>query len=199
MGMPAVRRHWSPEEVRELQGESRPWPRYELIGGELFVTPAPGASHQLMVTELARIVGNYLVAQPVGLVFVSPADLELETNGITQPDVFVVPRSGWVSATTPRWNSVRALSLAVEVISPSSARTDRVEKREVYVNSGTPDYWVVDIDARTVECWTTGRDTPQVVRSELVWSPTGCTEPLRVSLTDLFHRADPDRRWQDLR
>jgi len=199
MGMPAVRRHWTVEEVRDLQDESRPWPRYELIGGELFVTPAPGKPHQLMVTELARILGNYLIEQPVGVVFVSPADLELEPNGIAQPDVFVVPRHGSASPATRHWTDVRALSLAVEVVSPSSVRTDRVEKREVYLSAGTPDYWVIDIDARTIECWTPGRDTPTVAGSELVWSPAECTEPLRVSLVELFQRVDLEHRWQELR
>ena len=199
MVMPAIRRHWTADEVRQLQDESRPWPRYELIGGELFVTPAPAKPHQLMVWELVRILGDYLIRQPVGIGFASPADLELERDGVLQPDVFVVPRAGWDSPVTTDWSDVRALSLAVEIISPSSVRTDRVEKRDVYLDAGTPDYWVIDIEARTVECWAPGRATPVLATTELVWSPAGCTESLRISLPELFERVDFERRKRETR
>ena len=54
--MPAIRRRWTTAEVRSLMDESRAWPRYELIGGELLVTPAPRGTHQLVVVELVVLL-----------------------------------------------------------------------------------------------------------------------------------------------
>ena len=185
--MPAIRRHWTTVEVRALMDESRPWPRYELIDGELLVTPAPGRPHQLAVTEIVVLLHQYLREEPIGVAFVSPADLELRPGTITQPDVFIVP-VGSVGTTTgeDQWSDVRSLLLAIEVISPSSIRTDRVTKREYYMDAGVPDYFIVDLSARIVEWWSPDRETPRVLRDRLVWHPDGAEQPLTVSLPNLF-------------
>ena len=187
MGMPAIRRHWTTAEVRALMDESRPWPRYELIDGELLVTPSPGRPHQLAVTEIVVLLHQYLREEPIGVAFVSPADLELRPGTITQPDVFIVP-VGSVGTTTgeDQWSDVRSLLLAIEVISPSSIRTDRVTKREYYMDAGVPDYFIVDLSARIVEWWSPDRETPRVLRDRLVWHPDGAEQPLTVSLPNLF-------------
>lgn len=187
MGMPAIRRHWTTAEVRALMDESRPWPRYELIDGELLVTPSPGGPHQLAVTEIVVLLHQYLRAEPIGVAFVSPADLELRPGTITQPDVFIVP-VGSVVTTVGKdlWSDVRALLMAIEVISPSSVRTDRVTKRKYYMDVGVPDYFIVDVSARIVEWWSPDRETPRVLRDRLVWHPVGAEQPLTVSLPNLF-------------
>ena len=187
MGMPAIRRHWTTAEVRALMDESRPWPRYELIDGELLVTPSPGRPHQLAVTEIVVLLHQYLREEPIGVAFVSPADLELRPGTITQPDVFIVPvGSVGTTAGEDQWSDVRSLLLAIEVISPSSIRTDRVTKREHYMDAGVPDYFIVDLSARIVEWWSPDRETPRVLRDRLVWHPDGAEQPLTVSLPNLF-------------
>ena len=190
MGMPAVRRHWTPADVRALIDESpTAWPRYELIGGELIVTPAPGGLHQFAVKEILILLETYLRDEPVGAALMSPADLELEPGTITQPDVFVVPAGGAPSDVEAfRWSDVNSLLLAVEVISLSSTRTDRITKREYYMNVGVPDYLIVDVDARMVERWSQGRETPAVLRDRLVWHPSGARTPLDVALPEYFDR-----------
>ena len=125
----------------------------------------------------------------VGAALFSPADLELEPGTITQPDVFVIPAGGAPSDQEVfRWSDVNSLLLAVEVISPGSTRTDRITKREYYMNVGVPDYFVVDVDARIVERWTQDRDTPVVLRDRLVWHPPGARTPLDVALPEYFDR-----------
>src|SRR5687767_14355304 len=126
MGMPATRRHWTTADVRALMDESRHWPRFELIDGELLVTPAPGVIHQVAVSELLRLIAEYVEGEHLGITLTSPADVELRPGTITQPDVFVVPTRATPSPpdVIPRWTDVTALLLAVEVISPSSVQTD---------------------------------------------------------------------------
>jgi Uma2 family endonuclease len=189
MGMPATRRHWTTADVRALMDESRAWPRYELIGGELLVTPSPGGRHQVAVVELLLVLDAYLQQEQIAVVFASPADLELQPGTITQPDVFVVPAGAAASLDGEfHWSDVSALLLAIEVISPSSVRTDRVEKREYYLEAGVPDYLIVDVEARIVERWSPERDTPAVLRDHLVWHPAGASQPLTVSLPEFFDR-----------
>ena len=195
MGMPAIRRHWTTAAVRALMDESRAWPRYELIGGALIVTPAPGGLHQFAVTELVFLLATYLREEPVAVALASPADLELEPGTITQPDVFVIPAGGAASVGDFRWSDVTSLLLAVEVLSPGSIRTDRVTKREYYMDVGVPDYLIVDVDARIVERWTPARDTPEVLRDDLVWHPSGASTPLVVSLPQFFDRMVAQMRF----
>ena len=188
MGMPAqVRRHWTPDDVRGLMDESRPAPRYELIGGELCVTPAPGAPHQMAVFELQRGLDAYCHRERIGVVLAAPADISLTDDSVAQPDVFVVPDSALPSDDSPiSWNRIRALLLVIEVISPSSARTDRVEKRELYLSNGVAEYWVVDLDGQVIEQWTPDRARPTLCRESLVWMPAGAVTPLTIDVAQFF-------------
>src|SRR5512134_1163982 len=64
--------------------------RYETVHGELLVTPAPRAPHQLVILRLAVALELYLRAHPVGQVLTSPADISWDDATLVQPDVFVV-------------------------------------------------------------------------------------------------------------
>jgi len=195
MGMPAHARRWTAAEVRELTDESRHWPRYELIDGELLVTPAPRPAHQLAVGELFRKLSDYVDAERLGLALMSPADLELEAGTVTQPDVFVVP-SAFSHDTGPlrEWSQVGGLLLAVEVISPSSAHYDRFSKRAFFQRVGVPEYWVVDSDARAVERWRPGYRAPETLRERLAWRPERAAAPLVMDLPAFFAKVHGEDR-----
>ena len=92
MAMPApVRRRWTLREVRALIDESPiVSPRYELVDGELLVTPSPVGPHQLAVGELQAELREWLKTNPVGRALTSPFDVELEPETIVWPDVFVI-------------------------------------------------------------------------------------------------------------
>src|SRR5919112_4187391 len=132
MAMPAeTGRRWSAREVRKLIADAPlATPRYELVDGELLVTPSPSWPHQRAVQVLVRELSTYLLAEPVGHVGQSPFDVEPEPELIVQPDVFVLPiaESQRLLLEMP----ARALLLAVEILSPSSSRHDRVRKRPAY-------------------------------------------------------------------
>jgi Uma2 family endonuclease len=185
MGMPLQRRRrWTVAQVRAMQNESRAWPRYELIDGELLVTPAPVPAHQRAVYQLARLLDDYVSELRLGEVLLSPADLELVPGSIVQPDLFVVP----ADAAARRWSDIRKLLLAIEVLSPTSARHDRVTKRRFFARAGVPEYWIVDVDVRVVERWRAGDERGELLDEALEWRPTAAIQPLTVPLPEYFAR-----------
>ena len=186
MGMPAeVVRRWTAREVRAvIAAAPLATPRYELVEGELLVTPSPSASHQMAVLRLITALIAYLDRERVGVVISSPSDVELEPEFITQPDILGVPAAEWrrvMSAGLP----IRALMLAVEVLSPSSGRHDRVKKRPHYQRH-LPEYWIVDLDARLVERWTPGDERPEHLTKTLSWHPAGAATAFTLDLPAYF-------------
>src|SRR6266704_2474822 len=88
MGMaPPAPTYWTAEMVRQLPDDGN---RYEVVRGELLVTPAPHFDHQLLVSRLAVAIGNYLAHEPVGGMLTSPADISWGRDVLVQPDVFVI-------------------------------------------------------------------------------------------------------------
>ena len=193
MAMPALRRHWTTADVRALTREDRPWPRYELIDGELLVTPAPRSPHQQAAFELCVILDAYVTREGLGLAMLSPSDLELRPGTITQPDVFVIPAETTIAEDIIQWPDVKSLHLAIEVLSPSSLRTDRVTKRDFYLDAGVEEYWIVDMEARVIERWTPRQETPHLLRDRLEWAPRG-RQPLIIDLPVFFSRVDEKLR-----
>ena len=188
MAMPAVdersRRRWTAREVRQLIAESPlQTPRYELVDGELLVTPSPNRAHQLAVKALLRSLDDYLATSRIGYVLQSPFDVELEPESITQPDVFVVSPSDWERLATEM--PARELVLAIEVLSPSSSRHDRVTKRPLYLRH-VSEYWIVDPYARVVERWTPDEERPAILTTVLEWHPRGGAEVFRLALPEFF-------------
>jgi len=91
---------------------------------------------------------------------------EVGGDTLVQPDLFVVPLG---EARTLDWSQMRTLLLAVEVLSPSTARADRFTKRRLYQEVGIPTYWIVDPDARTLEVWTPSATLPAVENTAPAW------------------------------
>jgi Uma2 family endonuclease len=196
MVMPMTQ-HWTTADVRELTQEDRPWPRYELIAGELRVTPAPRGPHQTAAWEISKLLDAHVSALPLAVVMMSPAVLELKTGTIVQPDVFVGPKgiAGKIDR-TPEWSDIHGLLLAVEVLSPGSLGHDRNVKRDFHLANHVDDYWIVDIEARAVKGWLPKAGRPEILRDRLVWSPRGGDPPV-IALVALFERIDA--RWDLIR
>lgn len=186
MGMPArSSKRWTASEARELNATNPShWQRYEAIEGELLVTPAPRPVHQYAVEELVLRLGPYVRQQGIGHTLTAPADIELEEDSTVAPDVFVIPR---VMGPRPtRWGEITTLLLAVEVLSPSTARADRVKKRRYFARNGVPEYWIIDCDARVIERWRPGDERPLVRDVELTWMPAGASDPFVLDLPAFF-------------
>ncbi|HRP08035.1 MAG TPA: Uma2 family endonuclease [Gemmatimonadales bacterium] len=179
--MPALSRVWTREEVLALPDDGN---RYELVDGELLVSPAPRWLHQIGVGKLHVLVEPYVQRHRLGITLFSPADLDLGSGQLVQPDLFV---AGSVSGRVPaEWSEVGVPILIVEVLSPSTSRYDRIVKRRRYQASGVSTYWIVDLDARAVEVWTPGDERPRIISDQLVWQPSLEIEPLMIELDSYF-------------
>jgi len=179
MGM-AVPTYWTAEMVRHLPDDGK---RYEVVHGELLVTPAPRFDHQLLVSRLAVALAQYLEQEPVGIMLTSPADISWGRDVLVQPDVFVVSRE---EAKSRDWSRIRALLLVIEVLSPGTARADCFTKRYRYQEAGVPLYWVVDGEGQRVEVWTPAAELPAIETQRVVWHPAGAAEAFTLELAELF-------------
>ena len=182
MGMPQTFERWTADMVRALPNDSY---RHEVIDGELFVTPAPSWTHQRAVGGLLVRLAAYLEGQTWGEVVTSPADISFHEDMLVQPDVFVVPL-GPDARRGRYWTDIRALLLAVEVLSPSTARADRQVKRRLYQREGVGEYWIVDLDARVVERWRPADERPEIVTTLLTWQPQPAEPAFELDLVEFF-------------
>lgn len=192
MAMPAhAERRWTAQAVRQLITDAPRWsPRYELVDGELLVTPSPGPLHQEAVKLLLIALEAYCRADAGLHALHSPSDIELIPDDIRQPDLFVLGAAEW-SRIRREGFPAHELVLAVEVVSPSSARIDRVIKRPLYQERAC-EYWIVDVDARIIERWCPGDARPEVLSERLEWLPEGCKLPFVLDLEVLFGKV-----WSD--
>jgi Uma2 family endonuclease len=85
-----------------------------------------------------------------------------------------------------KWEEALPLRLAAEVLSPSTARADRIVKRRRLQRAEVPEYWIVDLDARLVERWRPGDRRPELLEDRLEWRPEPSLEPLALDLPALF-------------
>jgi len=175
---------WTVEELDALPDDGN---RYEVVDGELLVSPSPEFGHQLVLGELFLCVKLY--ADPLALdTVVAPAGVRYSLRREVQPDLFVLPRVRMGNVRHIAGDVARLL-VAVEVLSPSTARADREIKRRLYQSEGVPEYWMVDPRREVVERWRPGEEEPEVMDEVLTWKPFEGAAALSVDLPALFAKA----------
>jgi Uma2 family endonuclease len=182
MAMPAFApRLWTAAEVQALPDD--PIHRIECVDGVLLMSPTPRLLHQSAVTVLAIRLESVLRGAKAGTVFVAPSEWVLDERTLVQPDLYVVPL---VEGRRPRTDEERGEPLLfIEVLSPSTARHDRLVKRTRYQRAGI-EYWIVDLDARLVERWLPGEARPVIESGRLTWVPTSGAVTLELDLEEFF-------------
>ena len=125
--------------------------QYEVFDGELVMTPAPTPKHQEIIVRLTRALDEFVEKNQLGKVYVAPVDILFDPYTILQPDVLFVSEA--------RLHIVQedaiagAPDLAVEVLSKSTLRKDRVRKLATYSEFGVREYWIVDPVKQTIELY----------------------------------------------
>lgn len=134
------------EDYRQFPDDGK---RYEILDGEIFMTPAPSPRQQYASKRLQRRLEDYFEGTRGGLVFNAPLDVILSDEDVVQPDLVVVAERPQVSA-----RGVEGAPLVlVEILSPSRPAYDRLTKATRYAACGVTHFWIVDPDARTMECF----------------------------------------------
>ena len=123
--------------------------RYELLEGDLYVTPAPSPLHQRVSRRLQRQLEDHFHARGLGEVFNAPIDVILTFHDVVQPDLVVVTAPAQISGR----GIEGAPALVVEVVSPTTHDRDRTTKARRYAALGVSHYWVVDPEASRLECY----------------------------------------------
>lgn len=125
--------------------------RYEVINGEVIVTPAPTTIHQRISRKLEYRLEEHVTKYDLGEIFDAPCDVILSEYDIVQPDLFFI--SNERSSIITEKNIQGAPDLVIEIISPESRERDRTNKNLLYAQHGVREYWLVDTERKPVEVW----------------------------------------------
>ncbi|MDZ7262340.1 MAG: Uma2 family endonuclease [candidate division KSB1 bacterium] len=126
--------------------------RYEIINGELFMTPAPTTTHQRISRNLEAILWDFIEENNLGEIFYAPYDVVFSNEDVMQPDLVFVSKEN--SGIITEDNIQGAPDLIVEITSPTTERMDRLEKKVTYERFGVKEYWIVDSKKNLIEVWT---------------------------------------------
>jgi Uma2 family endonuclease len=178
MPMVTARKVWTLEELHSLPDDGN---KYELVRGELFVTPLPTGEHETILARLTRFLDPFVGANQLGFVYHPRSVLRFKGSEV-EPDLMVRqpqigPGDDWDSAPTP--------ILVVEVLSDSTRRRDREQKRDLYMGAGVEEYWIVDPEHRSVTVVRSA--APEHTEREwLTWAPPAASSSLLLKLNDIF-------------
>ncbi|WP_089282592.1 type II toxin-antitoxin system prevent-host-death family antitoxin [Anaerovirgula multivorans] len=128
--------------------------RYELIDGEIYLLASPSFNHQIVVNEIAWHFNNYFRKKPCRSL-TAPLDVRLfgyatkfeEDPNVVQPDIIVICDEDKVNENN-KYEGIP--TLIVEVLSPSTKGKDMVSKLNLYMKSGVSEYWIVDLENRSI-------------------------------------------------
>ncbi len=134
------------EQFRALPEDGK---RYELVHGEVHLTPSPTTKHQLVLHRLVSSLDIYLSKNHQGEILFAPLDVRLSLDTALQPDlIFVAEARAEIIGEDYIHGSP---DLVVEIFSPSTTAYDRATKLPLYAEAGVGEVWFVDPQAMTVE------------------------------------------------
>lgn len=140
-------RTYSLEELWELE----PPPdggRWELIGGVLFMSPQPKLPHEVVVSNLIRLLSRHQDRPTSSCrLFAGTTPIWTRPNTWLVPDLILISRKRFAAVD----EGIRSAELVVEVQSPGTANYDRTTKADTYAALGVRELWLVDPGAHTIE------------------------------------------------
>jgi Uma2 family endonuclease len=178
MHMAATTKVWTLEELHSLPDDGN---KYELVRGELFVTPPPSQDHETILARLTRLLDPYVAEHGLGFVYRARAVMQVEGSEV-EPDLMVrqppsSPNEPWEHAPIP--------ILVVEALSGSTRRRDRLQKRSLYMDAGVAEYWLVDPERLSITAVRPGRADTETT-DQLTWLPPGVSTPFVFDVATVF-------------
>ena len=122
---------------------------FEIINGKALMSPAPELFHQRWAGKLYLAIQRHVETRRLGEIFFAPVDVVLDEKNVVQPDLVFVSTAN--SGLLQRRGIMGAPDLVVEIISPTSLRRDRYDKRELYARFGVKEFWLADVANRSIE------------------------------------------------
>src|SRR5512141_1019712 len=123
--------------------------RYEVIDGELFLTPAPTPYHQIVKGRIERLLEDHVERGSLGMVLDAPCDVVLSQFDVLQPDIFFIS-TGRLATIGEKYISA-APDLVVEVLSPGTRKRDRFLKSKRYARFSVREMWIADPSKKAIE------------------------------------------------
>ena len=163
-------------------------PYFQLIEGDLYMSPSPSFFHQSIIGNLYHILRSYLVDHPIGKAQIAPSDVELNDQNVFQPDLYYVSNERREILT--RQGPVGAPDLVVEILSPRTLSLDLGAKRLVYARSGVKEMWALYPDDEKVEIFRFEQDVDRPAVT--LQGKSSITSPLfpglEIPLVQVFER-----------
>lgn len=125
--------------------------RYEILEGELQMTPSPKTKHQVVSRNLLVEISLFLKKNKIGKVFGAPYDVILSQDNVVKPDIIFISNDNLKIITED--NVQGSPDLLIEILSPSSQDNDRNKKKVIYETYGVKEYWIVDPDLEVVDVY----------------------------------------------
>ncbi|MES2691944.1 MAG: Uma2 family endonuclease [Verrucomicrobiota bacterium] len=162
--------------------------RYQLIEGELIMSPSPNRFHQDIVWNLVGILTDFLKTHRVGKAYVAPFDVYLTEHNVFQHDVLFVAAENLERFADDGLHGPP--DLAIEVLSPSTAQLDKKNKRRVYAQVGVKELWLVDPLLLQIQVYDFSRDSakPVALIEENETFQTPLLPGLNVAAAEIFKR-----------
>jgi Uma2 family endonuclease len=148
--------------------------RYEILDGDLLMTPSPVTRHQTIAMRLSHLFMTYLETHPIGVVLAAPCDVVLSEFDVVEPDLLFVRHNS--AARITEKNIQGPPDVIIEILSPGTATRDRDLKRKRYELFGVQEYWLVDPDQNSLEILALQDGT--YVHICRATRPTECASPL---------------------
>lgn len=123
--------------------------RYELIEGDMLMTPSPVQKHQKISRELTFELLKFVKGDDLGEVYYAPFDVHLDNENVVQPDILFISKER--QSIIGEKNIHGAPDLVIEIISESTAYRDFVQKKKLYAKHGVKEYWIVIPDEGSIE------------------------------------------------
>ncbi len=143
IGVPLTGTRMTATKYYELPETNKP---VQLLNGVIIVSPLPIPAHQRVIGRSYELLNNLI---PDGEIFLSPIGLYLDEDNVPEPDIVWVAADSRCKVTEKRLEGPP--DLIIEVLSPSTARYDRVQKFALYERYGVREYWLADHEAEYVE------------------------------------------------
>lgn len=125
--------------------------RYELIEGDLIITPSSNIKHQRISRKIEFLLERYVTENSLGEVFDAPCDVYLDDENVFQPDIFLISKER--ASIIGEKNIQGAPDLVIEILSEASTYRDLVQKKKLYAKFGVKEYWIVAPEDKLIEVY----------------------------------------------